>query len=339
MFAAIDCGTTNTRIYILQDTGEVVTSGERKVGVRDTSITGSRDMLREGVQALYREILRTADIDPGEVRFALASGMITSEIGLIELPHRVAPVGLPELIEGIERVQDPAVLDLGIPTYFVRGIRNDYGPHPTLADVADCDFMRGEEVQCMGLLRTHHPELPANLLVLSSHTKAIHIGADQKIYRSMTTISGQMYEALRVATLMGVSIEAGDADEPRRYSDEAILDKAIESVAREGFMRTVLMPRFLQILIGTSGAERNLFVNAAIAADDMTALRAFHAKGYGADRYILVGPRRRCLLYDAMLRRTFGDALTITYIDDKQEMAELTIQGAVAVAVELLRQG
>lgn len=48
MFAVIDCGTTNTRIYIVDQNREILASGSRKVGVRDTSITGSRDALRQG---------------------------------------------------------------------------------------------------------------------------------------------------------------------------------------------------------------------------------------------------------------------------------------------------
>ena len=42
MFAVIDCGTTMTRIY-MTDGREVLASGRKKIGVRDTSITGSRE--------------------------------------------------------------------------------------------------------------------------------------------------------------------------------------------------------------------------------------------------------------------------------------------------------
>ena len=42
MFAVIDCGTTMTRIYIVDENQQIIASGRKKVGVRDTSITGSR---------------------------------------------------------------------------------------------------------------------------------------------------------------------------------------------------------------------------------------------------------------------------------------------------------
>lgn len=58
MFAVIDCGTTMTRIYIVdEDTLKIVASGRRKVGVRDTSITGCRDALRNGITELFFQIL------------------------------------------------------------------------------------------------------------------------------------------------------------------------------------------------------------------------------------------------------------------------------------------
>ena len=49
MFTVIDCGTTNTRMFILSDEGKVTAQGSKKIGVRDTSITGSRAALKSGV--------------------------------------------------------------------------------------------------------------------------------------------------------------------------------------------------------------------------------------------------------------------------------------------------
>ena len=33
-YAVIDCGTTNTRVYIVDREGKIIASGERRVGVR-----------------------------------------------------------------------------------------------------------------------------------------------------------------------------------------------------------------------------------------------------------------------------------------------------------------
>ena len=47
-FATIDCGTTNSRVYLLDDTYQVIGRGQKKVGVRDTVITGSNEILKKG---------------------------------------------------------------------------------------------------------------------------------------------------------------------------------------------------------------------------------------------------------------------------------------------------
>jgi len=42
--ATIDCGTTNSRVYIVDENGKVLTRFSEKVGVRDTAIHGSNQI-------------------------------------------------------------------------------------------------------------------------------------------------------------------------------------------------------------------------------------------------------------------------------------------------------
>ncbi len=124
MIVAIDCGTTNSRVYGVDGKGTVLGRGSRKVGVRDTSITGSRAVLQAGLREAFDEALSNADIGLGKVRCILSNGMITSEIGLKELPHLEAPVSIESLAQHIEEVGDLGVFPPGIPVYFIRGIKN-----------------------------------------------------------------------------------------------------------------------------------------------------------------------------------------------------------------------
>lgn len=338
MFAVIDCGTTNTRIFILSDDGATLAQGSRKIGVRDTSITGSRAALKNGVEGLYRDILRDNGLDAAQMRFAIASGMITSEIGLIEIPHLVAPAGLKELSEHIEKVCDPDVVDLGVPVYFIRGVRNNYGDDATIHRLRQVDFLRGEEVQCIGILEELKPKLPVNIVVLSSHTKIIHIDAKGRIAACMTTLSGQLFEALKASTNVGKSITDCDGEVSGGYTFEEIADVAAECVENAGFGRTMLMPRFMQVLLKTDSAERSLFVDAAIAMDDMKALKEFEAQGFGTDEYILFGHEIRQRLYEYMLHKYVNAAPSVTHISDPERISELTIKGAVITARRILEQ-
>lgn len=338
MFAVIDCGTTTTRIYIVDEGQQIVASGRKKVGVRDTSITGSRDALRNGVTELFFDVLRENSIPEEKVEFAIASGMITSEIGLIEIPHLVAPAGLRQLADGILKVEDQEVLPIGRPVYFVRGIRNRY-PEPARAqNLRQVDFMRGEEVQCIGIMRSRELPYPCSLVALSSHTKIMYINEDRQVEASTTTISGQFYEAMIGSTNIGKSIIPVEGEEPGGYSYEELVAVAVDCVRHAGLGRTMLMPRFLQVLMRTNSQERQIFVDAAIAADDLKAFQEMRDQGYGSNYYLLYGQEERCKLYTYMLKQEFGGELTVESVYDKEELDQLTVTGSIAVALQKIEQ-
>lgn len=338
MFAVIDCGTTMTRIYIVNDGEKIIASGRKKVGVRDTSITGSRAALRKGVTELFFQILEENHIEERAVEFAIASGMITSEIGLIEIPHLVAPVGLEELAEGILKVEDQEVLPIGRPVYFVRGIRNQYPVPAAARDLRRVDFMRGEEVQCVGIMASRKMPRPGNIVALSSHTKIMHINEKGQIVASSTTISGQFFEAILNSTNIGKSITPVENEQAGGYRYEELIEIATDCVRHAGLGRTCLMPRFLQVLMKTNSQERETFLDAAIAADDLNAFHEMRDQGYPGDYYLLYGHKSRCDMYTYMLKKEFGDHVVVESIYDKAELDNLTVVGSIAVALEKIRK-
>lgn len=335
MIAVIDCGTTNTRVYIMNEDGGIAGQSAEKVGVRDVAAAGTKQVLQDGIKKAFLRALDNAGVELRRIRFAIASGMITSEIGLIDLPHVIAPAGLDELAASVKTVKDKSVFPLDVPVVFVRGIRNAVreGGGLGLGQLRQMDFMRGEEVQIMGILADRAPTLPVNVVVLSSHTKLIHVNERGQITGSITTISGQFYEALQ-ATSIGKSIRPTPAVEPAGgYSLADIVDAAYESVTKAGFLRTMLMPRFMQVLISTNWAERQQFVDAAIAACDMEIFAEFGRLGFpNAVPYLLVGHKERCEIYDLLLKRLFGLGCKVDYIYDQAEIDRLTVSGAFAVA-------
>jgi 2-dehydro-3-deoxygalactonokinase len=123
--ATIDCGTTNSRVYIVDHKGEIISRVSKKVGVRDTAITGSKETLKNGLKETFFEAFEQVKLELKDVAFAVSSGMITSEIGLLEISHLWAPVGLAELADNIEEVRDQSVFPVDIPMYFIRGIKID----------------------------------------------------------------------------------------------------------------------------------------------------------------------------------------------------------------------
>ena len=332
MFAVIDCGSTNTRVYILNGDSKIVSNAFRKVGVRNTSMTGSTDELRDGLCEAIFEAVEKAGVKPSDIEYAIASGMITSEIGLMEIPHLVAPVGIEDLAKNVKIVRGREIMPFDIPIMFIRGIRNNYGDNATLADINNVDFMRGEETQVVGILDDLKLKEPVNVLVLSSHTNIIHTNKDGKVEACMTTLSGQLFEAIINQTNVGKSLAECTKEESGGYTFEEIVEIAANCVHTTGLVRCFLIPRFMQVLLKTNYKERHTFIDAAIAVDDMNAIKSFDKKGYKAKTYILFGHESRCEMYSYLIKKEYGDDINIISNSDKERLSEFTIKGAVNIA-------
>ena len=80
-----------------------------EVGVRNTAIDGNNQKLLTTVDCLLTEAATEAGIKPENLSLVLASGMLTSDLGLTEVPHIAAPAGVdtlaaamvPRKIEGL----------------------------------------------------------------------------------------------------------------------------------------------------------------------------------------------------------------------------------------------
>ncbi|OUQ26579.1 hypothetical protein B5E77_08785 [Lachnoclostridium sp. An131] len=334
-YVIIDCGTTNSRAYIVDGKGTVYGTAKKTVGVKDTSVTGSKNTLRSGLKEIVEKAVKTSGIELGEIEAVLSSGMITSEIGLCELPHMDAPGGEDELAASMAEVKDTGIIE-GIPVYFVRGIRNpvpDDGKDPT-AIVGRLDFMRGEETQMMGLMEKPGFQLPAMAVVLSSHTKFIPIDQEGMILGSLSTMSGQLFESVTQGTFLHKSVIQGDSSEawPEDYFDEKIVRDAIYWNKKVGLARTLMFPRFLDVLLDTKWYERLLFLDALVAAEDMLSVNQLDMlSDKKITDYYLIGQKERCRLYEFIIHETMPE-IHITTVSDSEEIDGYSIKGMLRIA-------
>lgn len=184
----------------------------------------------------------------------------------------------------------------------------------------------------MGLLaRPDVPRPPLTAVVLSSHTKYIHVRADGRIAGSLTTLSGQVFEAIQHATSIGKSIAAEGA--PAEEDRARAIATAHEAVRQAGFLRALLMPRFMEVLLNVPAAIRRTFVEAAIAAEDLRVLQEFPLLGFPRDcPMLLIGSPSRCRVFQELLTRTEGVPDAVTAISDEEAVDRLSIDGAMAIA-------
>ena len=331
-YVTIDCGTTNSRIYIVDSLGKVFSKGKKNVGVKDTAITGSNEVLINGLKELFNDVLKMSNINMSEIKIILSSGMITSELGIKEIPHISAPCNINDLAKNIVKVDNIDLTGSNIPMYFIPGIKNKYNKEKIDYNHVDSlDFMRGEETQVIGLIRNSVTYYPKMVIILSSHTKFILIDTIGKIYGSITTMSGQLYDAIINHTFVGKSIN--DDKKNNDYNEIKILELAKKCSNSYGIIRSLMFPRFMDVLLDTSSKQRKLFLDALIAYEDIKVIPYLKKiKIFEKYEVIIIGDKERSELYKKLLSQEMKNAKGFTIIDDNEKIDQISIDGILTIA-------
>jgi 2-dehydro-3-deoxygalactonokinase len=332
MIAIIDGGTTNTRLFILNYENKIVDRQEEKIGARDVAIKKTKKHLENLIKKMMKKSLDDLDINENDIQFVVLIGMICSEIGLYELPHIVAPAGVIDLYKNIHRISAEESF-IALPLYCVRGIKNKVD-NTRFDQIIDFDFMRGEETQAFGVINQLQPSLPVRILILSSHTKLIDVGKDAKIQRSITSLSGQTYEAIKKQTFIGKSLETAQSDQV--YEKETFLEMislADKYTEKYGFLRCLLLPRFMEQEFYKSALVRQLFIEAVFAVEDMKAITNMskNRSEQEAINYILIGQKRRCQIYYELVKRKCLNVGQMRVVSDQELIDHFSVDGVLEI--------
>ena len=192
-YITVDCGTTNSRVGFMQG-DRLADSISFHLGARSHAADP------EGYRAALSEALATLHTRNGEFDAVLVSGMLTSELGICPIPHLIAPVGLQNLHNGMQKMCFSDICDK--PFYFIPGVKT-VGKNPL-----DTDMMRGEETELMGLLTGEEGECV--FVLPGSHSKFISVDEEGRICSIVTLLTGEMAAALSGHTILSDSVTLGD---------------------------------------------------------------------------------------------------------------------------------
>lgn len=193
-YITIDGGTTNTRIYLVFGSN-VIASINLSVGAKDNS--DGTDNYKNEIKNGIEKILNDNNISSSDIECILASGMITSELGLCNLPHIVAPVGIEELNSGLHRTILPTISD--VPFVFIPGVIVKSESYEFT------DMMRGEETELFGLDTCY---ISNSLIIMpGSHSKWILTDKNSKISSIKTMLTGEMIASLSENTILKDAID------------------------------------------------------------------------------------------------------------------------------------
>ncbi|GKX55725.1 2-dehydro-3-deoxygalactonokinase [Leminorella grimontii] len=265
LIVTIDSGTTNTRVKVWKN-GEVIASASESVGVRDTAKTGSPEALIKGIRKTLEAALATVDEQDKRSITMVASGMITSDVGLCHIPHLTAPVSLGALAQGAVARVIPEISDS--PIWFIPGVKNAVEA-VSLDNCDGMDVMRGEEVETFGLLAAHGVRGPALLVLPGSHSKFIRIDEEQRIAGCATTVAGELLDVLTHQTILANSLEHRFADD---IDDEYLL-KGADACRDVGIARSCFSVRILDLFTSASVNQRANFLLGAVLYSDLLAIK------------------------------------------------------------------
>ncbi|MCW5320039.1 2-dehydro-3-deoxygalactonokinase [Verminephrobacter aporrectodeae] len=320
----IDSGTTNTRSSIWKN-GVPWCQATRQVGVRDTAVTGNKTVLQNGVRDTIAAVLHRAGLGISDVSLVLASGMITSNVGLFELAHLPAPAGVNELAAGMQQALLPQVCEK--PIWFVPGVRNQV-ENIGLHNCEAMDMMRGEEAETMGLVERMQIAEPTVIALPGSHSKFVHLDAQQRIVSCVTTLSGELLHVITHNTILADSLRSDFAD---RIDAEMLLAGA-RSASSIGLGRACFTVRTLgQFTIYDRNARANFLLGAVLGADLLTLKNSSALRMSPETRFIVTGkPTLRHALSLLVSNDDFFSGTVSTVSDDEQD--NLAGYGAIRLA-------
>lgn len=329
MLIVIDGGTSNLKGYLTDTKANVTAKSVRPHSRRSNTDEQGRLVYRRLIQDLVDELLVKANLKMVELEAVIGFGMISSDVGLVVVPHLTAPVSLRDLQQGIYEVDDSTLFGGVVPFYLIRGVKNHLEQERSLNNIFTSDFMRGEETQIMGIIDAFQPAGRCNIIILGSHSKISHIDDSGNIVRCMTTMSGQMYDCIVNNTIVGKSVDI-DNDSTATMSLDEILKIAKDTGSSFGFMRTALLPRFMDNFTNMTPRDRNSFLTAAIALEDV---KAFHEYSDGgilqAGRTFIVGQDLRSRIF-AKAYKTVAAQTEIAVLK-QEEIENVAVRGALKI--------
>ena len=266
-YLVVDGGTSRTRVRLWHD-GAVVDEAEARIGAKDVALARDASPIAEALRGLIETLRGRHEVAPSAV---VCSGMISSNVGLVEVPHVTAPIALGELARRLVRRDVAAVTEL--PIYFVPGIKT-VAPAGGWDELPGFDVMRGEEAEVVGLMALEDLEPPLAFFHCGSHHKLIEVGTggasaagggEAVVLRSSTAITGELLAAIRERTILASSLAELDDLE----LDADALAAGERHARSHGFARAAFLVRVGETIAGLGRAGVTSFLLGALADLDL----------------------------------------------------------------------
>ena len=302
-YITIDGGTTNTRLSLVLD-GRVVDTVKYNVGAR----VGIDDKapLKNAVKSGIETLLKNNNLSEKDISKILASGMITSEFGLCNLNHIVAPAGIKELHETMHEIEISEISN--VPFVFLRGVKLNG------KSLENADMMRGEETELFGL----SDDLSGVYILPGSHSKIITVDENGRITDFKTMLTGEMIAALSQNTILKSSVDLSCDNVEEEY-----LLKGYHYCQNHGINEALFKVRVLGNLFGADKTQLYSFFMGVILFNEINEVLKINPQK------ITVGGKRQIKEATVKLLKNLSNAEIISASDNEVDTSSTL--GAVKI--------
>lgn len=282
-FITLDGGTTNTRAALWEDTGRLIGMCKADVGVRNTAMDGSNQQLKAAVKELMEQLLQRNAVTYAMVKSVYASGMITSNVGLLEVPHLVAPASLVQFAAGVQTAQFPEICPL--PIHFIPGLKNLPDEAVSLLNIEQMDMMRGEESETLALLSFIDNKSGVLLVLPGSHTKFVTVDCCGNITGCLTSLAGEKLAVLTEYSIVADAVQRQFVNESwqKEYLLAGFASAQKTSCARAGFLTRIAN----QFITKNQNCCAS-FLLGAVLQNDISAIKTSSALAINREMQVLV---------------------------------------------------
>lgn len=302
-YITIDGGTTNTRLRLVRDY-LVVAEFKLSLGARDCIVENGN--YKNTIKERIKELLIAGNTEEKDIRAIIFSGMLTSELGLCNIPHIAAPVGIKELHNSMK------LMDVGIssiPCYFIPGVKIQS------ENIYEIDIMRGEECEFIGISAQMAPN--SVCIMPGSHSKHIFSDERKRISSFQSFLSGEMIYAFSQNTILSKSIDLSITN----FDGEALLF-GYDCVKKYGINRALFQTRTMDKMLRYSAEALYSFFLGAILCEEVESLTDCKKQIY------ICGQRsiRKAMMF------LIKNRLSISAIEIEDSASELaTSRGAIKI--------
>ena len=264
----VDGGTSNTRTYLWTANGQILTQRSQAIGAKTSAINGSNQAWKKSIHNMIESMLTECAVSDNAIQGVYMSGMLTSDLGILEVPHLTAPVCMKNYQDHLIRVHLPEVFSKEI--VLIPGIKNRLSNSESLDSLRRFDIMRGEETETYALIEQYGAGQNTIYILPGSHNKYVFVDKNSTVLATSTTLSGELLNSIVNDTIVASSIDHGFPT-MEHYNLEMI-QYGCEMHRKEGIGRALFLTRLFDRFGKQSKYNLQNYVLGVVLESDLSAL-------------------------------------------------------------------